>query len=254
MNRLSVARLLPKIQRRLPAGLSRLGAWPLWQDALCANHWLADSRRQTLTRGFSECQTPSQFLEFAAQFFPAHQIRYEILGFIELARAIRPATVMEIGTAEGGTNFLLGTALPDVTLKIGADLFVRNIRLLQAYRRTTCEQVFVNGSSYHPATVERVRGILGARRLDVLFIDGDHNYAGAKADFDCYSPFVRPGGLIAFHDIVPDHKTRFGRDTGRWAGDVPRLWQEIRPRYEQTWELVEDREQDGLGIGVVKVP
>lgn len=161
---------------------------------------------------------------------------------------------MEIGTAEGGTNFLLGAALPEVTLKIGVDLFVRNTRLLQAYCRPACKQVFVNGSSYHPQTVERIRSVLGARQLDLLFIDGDHTYDGAKADFDCYSPFVRAGGLIAFHDIVPDYKTRFGRETGRWAGDVPRLWQEIRPRYARTWEIVEDREQDGLGIGVVQMP
>lgn len=98
-----------------------------------------------------------------------------------------------------------------------------------------------------------MQGLLDARPIDVLFIDGDHRYAGAKADFDLYSPLVRSGGLIAFHDIVPDFKTRHGRDTGRWAGDVPRLWQDIKVGYAQTWEFVEDREQDGLGIGVVQV-
>jgi len=161
---------------------------------------------------------------------------------------------LEIGTAEGGTNFLLGTALPEVTLKIGADLFVRNTRLLEAFCRAACKQIFVNGSSYDPVTVQRIRNLIGSRKLDLLFIDGDHNYDGARADFDCYSPMVRSGGLIAMHDIVPDHMTRFGRATGRWAGDVPRLWREIRPLYEQTWEFIQDPEQDGLGIGVVRVP
>ena len=114
-------------------------------------------------------------------------------------------------------------------------------------------QHFVHDSSYDPPTVHTVRGLLAARPVDVLFIDGDHHYAGAKADFDLYAPLVRSGGLIAFHDIVPDFKTRHGRDTGRWAGDVPRLWQDLMPAYAKTWEFVEDREQDGLGIGVIQI-
>lgn len=254
MNRLTVVRTLPKLQRLLPPRLSRLVAWPQWQDVWYADHWLAHQRRQTLDRQFAACRTPGDFYDFAAQFFPPHQIRHEILSFIDLARSIEPRAVMEIGTAEGGTNFLLGAALPSATLKIGVDLFVRNTRLLKAYSRPGCEQLFVHGSSHAPPVIKHVRALLGDRPLDVLFIDGDHSYEGAKADFEGYLPLVRSGGLIAFHDIVPDHKARYGRDTGRWAGDVPRLWKEIRAQYAMSWELVEDPEQDGLGIGVIQVP
>jgi hypothetical protein len=38
--------------------------------------------------------------------------------------------------------------------------------------------------------------------VDFLFIDGDHSYEGVKKDFEMYSPLVKSGGLIAFHDIV----------------------------------------------------
>jgi cephalosporin hydroxylase len=198
--------------------------------------------------------TPRDYFDFAGRFFPAHQIPFEILGFLELAATMRPDTVIEIGTAEGGTNFLLGAALKTVKLKISVDLFVRNTRLLQAFGRPACQQLFVNGSSYDPQTVQTVQGLLGHRTVDVLFIDGDHSYDGAKADFDLYSPLVRSGGLVAFHDIVPDHKTRYGRNTGRWAGEVPRLWQDVKRGYAQTWEFVENQDQDGLGIGVLQVP
>lgn len=41
--------------------------------------------------------------------------------------------------------------------------------------------------------------------IEFLWIDGDHSYEGAKADFDLYSPFVVEGGVIAFHDSTqPD--------------------------------------------------
>lgn len=41
--------------------------------------------------------------------------------------------------------------------------------------------------------------------IDVLFIDGDHSYEGCKADIDKYAPFVKPGGVILFHDC--DHSS-----------------------------------------------
>ena len=33
-------------------------------------------------------------------------------------------------------------------------------------------------------------------------IDGDHTYDGVQADFVCYSPKVRVGGLVLFHDTL----------------------------------------------------
>jgi predicted O-methyltransferase YrrM len=36
----------------------------------------------------------------------------------------------------------------------------------------------------------------------LLWVDGDHSYAGTTADFDAWSHFVPPGGFIAFHDAL----------------------------------------------------
>jgi len=40
---------------------------------------------------------------------------------------------------------------------------------------------------------------LGA--IDFIFIDGDHSYAACKADIEAWAPFVKRGGVIAFHDF-----------------------------------------------------
>ncbi|MFN8207210.1 MAG: class I SAM-dependent methyltransferase [Bacteroidales bacterium] len=40
--------------------------------------------------------------------------------------------------------------------------------------------------------------------IDFLFIDGDHSIEGCDFDFTHFSPFVRRGGYIAFHDFYPD--------------------------------------------------
>lgn len=39
--------------------------------------------------------------------------------------------------------------------------------------------------------------------IDFLFIDGDHSIEGCDYDFINYSPMVKKGGFIAFHDFDP---------------------------------------------------
>jgi predicted O-methyltransferase YrrM len=40
------------------------------------------------------------------------------------------------------------------------------------------------------------------RPISFLWIDGDHTYAGAKQDFDLFSPYLVEGGIVAIHDIL----------------------------------------------------
>lgn len=44
---------------------------------------------------------------------------------------------------------------------------------------------------------------LSARRgtIDLMFIDGDHSYEACKADIVAWAPFVKRGGVMAFHDF-----------------------------------------------------
>ena len=37
--------------------------------------------------------------------------------------------------------------------------------------------------------------------IDLIFIDGDHSYDACKADIQAWAPFVKRGGVIAFHDF-----------------------------------------------------
>lgn len=53
-----------------------------------------------------------------------------------------------------------------------------------------------------------VEAVLRGRQIDLLFIDGDHHYEPVRDDCLKFSPFVRSGGLLVFHDYVND----------RWPG------------------------------------
>jgi len=37
--------------------------------------------------------------------------------------------------------------------------------------------------------------------IDLIFIDGDHEYAGVKDDIESWLPKVKNGGVVVFHDI-----------------------------------------------------
>ena len=55
------------------------------------------------------------------------------------------------------------------------------------------------GDSHAPETVERLKEKLNSRPINLLFIDGDHSYAGVKGDYGFYAPLVE--NIIALHDI-----------------------------------------------------
>ncbi len=44
--------------------------------------------------------------------------------------------------------------------------------------------------------------------IDLLFIDGNHEYKAVLRDFQDWSPMLKPGGLIAFHDVVYEPKSK----------------------------------------------
>lgn len=37
--------------------------------------------------------------------------------------------------------------------------------------------------------------------IDLIFIDGDHSYDACRADIDAWLPYLRKGGVAAFHDF-----------------------------------------------------
>ena len=38
--------------------------------------------------------------------------------------------------------------------------------------------------------------------IDMLYIDGDHSYESVKTDYEKWYPFLKKGGVVAFHDHI----------------------------------------------------
>ena len=212
--------------------------------------WLSFKHRKRLLQNFESCLSAKNFYHFASTALPSHQLENEIVPFLDFVKKRQPKVVCEIGTAEGGTNFLLSNTIKSVQHIIGMDLYVHNRAKLKYFSKPKLRQSFFDGNSHSNNISEQVKSVLKGELIDLLFIDGDHTYNGVKQDFECYRPYIAQGGLVAFHDIIPDFKTSKGTETDRWAGDVPVFWKQIKTQFKYK-EFVENYDQDGLGIGVL---
>ena len=199
-----------------------------------------------------------QRFNYAGITVPSWQIPSEIVGLLRTLEADPPQRVLEIGTAGGGTLFLLTRISAPDALLVSVDLrsgqfgggYPRwRAPLYRSFPREAQRVELVRGDSHQSRTGERIRRLLGGRPLDFLFIDGDHTYDGVRQDFADYAPLVRPGGLVAFHDIVPGGPGKHGD-----PGDVPGFWRELKTGYPDATELVEDWDWGSCGIGVIRLP
>ena len=103
--------------------------------------------------------------------------------------------------------------------------------------------VFYNGLSNDETIVEEVYE--KHNDINFLFIDGNHTYASALADFLLYHPLVKKGGIIAFHDTV------YSKGANE---DVPRLMDDLRAgKYTDTeLDLIDIHESETQGITFFK--
>jgi predicted O-methyltransferase YrrM len=133
-----------------------------------------------------------------------------------LARDVQSGPIAEIGRFKGGSTLVFAAALPD-----GAELWSYDFHValrpdmpgaeLDAELRGALERFGVAGK-VHLLVADSRTADPPPEPLELLFIDGDHSYEGAKADFERWRAFVRPGGHLLFHDAV---------DTGGYGNVYP---------------------------------
>jgi len=172
----------------------------------------------------SQCQ---ELLDLHAFFFPEKMARWtERVALYRLAAGLPPgACVVEIGSWVGVGTAYLGCGLRSgsggriyaVDTFLGTTL---NPQSQVAWQRSVDR---LGGSSLPSflSNIERfglknvvtplAEDSLSAARqwpgtpIDLLFIDGDHVYEAVKQDYQSWKPYVRPGGLLVFHDYDDRH-------------------------------------------------
>ncbi len=175
------------------------------------------------------------------------QIPNEITRLARAVQAIQPRIILEIGTASGGTALIWSYIASERVITCDLNDMTYQAPLFTRFPPpgSHCKVTLLSGNSHSPDFKARVARELNGAKADFLFIDGDHTEAGVTADYLDYKEFVRPGGLIAFHDIVEDQPLP--------TNQVYHLWKRIKP-LARVEEFVNDPGQRGFGIGLLHVP
>jgi predicted O-methyltransferase YrrM len=186
------------------SGLARLSRYiEAWRN-------LDKLRDLTLDR-YSMAELFDRAVGYAGGFFSAVQVREEIIGALEEVRTIRPKYIVELGTAGGGTLLLWSrVAHPEATIITidlpGGPFGGGSSRLrVPLYKRLGLpgQKIHViRADSHQNSTLALTKQLLNGNAADFLFIDADHTDKGVRSDYTMYSPLVRPGGLVLFHDIA----------------------------------------------------
>jgi predicted O-methyltransferase YrrM len=158
----------------------------------------------------------------------------EIAGLVRAVQTLdrAPETIVEIGSYCGGSTVVIADAAR--RRRAGVRVYAIEPFVADGDRyQYSYEPLFdANVAEWKlDGTIVKVREMSGqaalgwTRAIDFLYVDGDHGYDAVVGDIKHFVPFVRPGGLFAFHDYKP-----VGKEGVRRAVD-----ELVTPHYERVF-------------------
>lgn len=159
----------------------------------------------------------------------------------------------EIGACAGGTTLTMQTFLKFKELLIIDDGGAEDPEFYAKNRNdhgrgsnlTYIPRIEIIGSSSELRVIEQAKNAAKIHQYDVLFIDGDHSYAGVKNDTINYLSIVRDGGYIIFHDTchIPGIQ--------QWIQEIPQKIEDLTfiKTFGQS-DAYTDQYPNGIGLTV----
>ena len=185
--------------------------------------------------------------------FPQRDKEFQPL--MEYLETLKPGNLVEIGTREGGSLFMLSRVLPPESTIISVDLSglrwgrassgEKKRKIAERLRRDGFNVHLVERDSAQPETAAEVSNLLGDAPIELLFLDGDHTFKGVVSDFLNFQPLVKSDAPIIFHDIVESEKTP--------EVQVHFLWRVLKTCLPG-FELVEHEVGFGIGVALNSLP
>jgi predicted O-methyltransferase YrrM len=117
----------------------------------------------------------------------------EFWWLVSMVQSISPKKALEVGTAAGGSLRFWQILCGQEGQSYGVDGGGTNVVDMSGYP----QPIMIVGQSEDPEIIARARE---HAPYDFVFIDADHSYEACKRDWENYSPMVRPGGIVGFHD------------------------------------------------------
>ena len=189
----------------------------------------------------------AETVKYCDGFLHPFQVVDELVRLIEDVKKLSPQTVLEIGTHRGGTLYLWARlARVDATLvsidlpggKFGGGYSPFRAPIYRRFARERQKLHLMRADSHRESTLEGAKRLLAGQQIDLLFIDGDHTYEGVKKDWEMYSPLVRSGGLVVFHDVAGNYEST----------QVKAFWDAIKTGYSHREYMTHPEGRYGIGV------
>jgi hypothetical protein len=140
--------------------------------------------------------------------FPMSQNRYAIPAWSYLLEKVRPASIVEIGTSEGGMSVLLAVAASC----LGASFDTFDVgETMNKFAADALAAVCRPGCGFHPHDVfglagqSLIKARIGQPGTSILLCDGGNK----GKEFSNFAPHLKPGDIIGVHDAR-------GRESWPW--------------------------------------
>ena len=137
-----------------------------------------------------------------------HLTTQEKRKLFELARELpKNSYAVEIGSYLGASTCFISAGLNSSSKLICIDTWKndamsegrRDTKKEFDYNTRNFENKIIKVQGFSTDVLDEVKSL--TTKIDFLFIDGDHSYEGCKADWDLYSPLLRSGSCVVFHDF-----------------------------------------------------
>jgi predicted O-methyltransferase YrrM len=217
--------------------------------SLCARAYLGLGGLNRLTENLAD--RPKELVaacfNYTDGFLQPVQVPEEFTSLLGDVRKLAPKRILEIGTCKGGSLYIwTRLAQPDATIvsvdlpggKFGGGYSKLRTPIYQRFARPQQKLHLMRANSHAPETLTEVKKTFAGNQIDFLFIDGDHTYEGVKQDWEMYSPLVRKGGLVAFHDVAGNYGETHAK----------RCWDEVKGSFAHHEYLLHPEGLYGIGV------
>ena len=165
----------------------------------------------------------------------AQQVAWEHAQMMRLFDARQPRCILEVGSLTGGTLRYWIEHTPPGSMVVSVDDQARDSELWHQWALESGVRLrVIRGDSHNDLTITQARTYAP---YDWVFIDADHTYDGVASDWQFYGGMVKPGGIVALHDIVK--RNGYG---------VHRLWRSLQAHGYVTQEIIAQSSWCGIGI------
>ena len=156
---------------------------------------------------------------------PIIQLPEDMVRVQEIVHTVRPDVLVETGIAHGGSLVFYASLFKamDRGRVIGIDVEIRphNRAALEAHPLRPLITL-VEGDSAARATVDQVRGMVGAFETVMVVLDSGHSRRHVLAELEAYAPLVTPGSYVVVADGIMEDLVGAARSEPDWDTNNPK--------------------------------